>query len=243
MKKKRKIIICIILILGIVFCMNKTTIENKIIEHMVLDDFEANIMQPTGKILQKYNKKNGNLFKHLKIDAYRMEPLDDNYYYYKLCFVTSDLDGTNPNSNSFFNTYEPFFRQVKSALKNKKRYKTMNCLTKKIYVTWNYSTKGSDIVLYDTEGNEYYIETKNDDYSYSSSDTHISSDSSSSSTTNNNSSTYKSNSSTHSTHNSNNYDAGYNDYYENGDDYDQYRYDTDESYRDGVDDAIEDEDY
>ena len=57
--------------------------------------------------------------------------------------------------------------------------------------------------------------------------THLSSSSSSSSS-------YSSSSS------SNSYDDGYDDYYENGD-YDQDRYDNDESYRDRVDDAMDDE--
>lgn len=46
--------------------------------------------------------------------------------------------------------------------------------------------------------------------------------------------------SSYSSSSSNSYDDGYDDYYENGD-YDQDRYDNDESYRDGVDDAMDDE--
>ena len=68
--------------------------------------------------------------------------------------------------------------------------------------------------------------------------------------TNHSTSTYHSNTQTHTKKNSsssyhsssssNSYDDGYDDYYENGD-YDQSRYDNDSSYRDGVDDAIDDE--
>ena len=46
--------------------------------------------------------------------------------------------------------------------------------------------------------------------------------------------------SSYSSSSSNAYDDGYDDYYENGD-YDQSRYDSDSSYRDGVDDAMDDE--